>query len=74
MAPYLDGRTREYVHDHGWRYDSDTGMITITEDQYRKAGYTGESLRYPGVRTIQIPTDNGSALYYEGMHFVITPA
>lgn len=33
--------------------------------------YLGDSFRYPGLKTLIMPSLKGTALYFEKMHFVI---
>jgi hypothetical protein len=63
-----DSREQEYAFDHGWRFDKDE-MLILTKQQFRAAPYTGRSVRDSKVRTIMLPTVNGSCLILEGLHF-----
>ena len=61
-------REREYFADHGWKINTDD-MLTITTKQAAK--HAGKSIRFPGKRTLMVPTDTGLALLIEDRHFIV---
>jgi hypothetical protein len=69
MNRIYSNREREYFFDHGWRINAD-GMLTLTTKQAAKN--TGKSIRFPGKRTLMVPSDTGLTLLIEDKHFIIT--
>ena len=69
MKHMYSNREREYFFDHGWRINAD-GMLTLTAKQAAKS--TDKSIRFPGKRTLMVPSDDGLVLLIEDKHFIIT--
>lgn len=61
---------RECAFDHGWHFDRDETLV-LTAKQYEEYQYSGTSIKNPNVRTLMIPSINGSCLIFEGKHFRI---
>lgn len=61
-------REREYFADHDWRINADD-MLTITAKQAAK--HASKSIRFPGKRTLMVPTDTGLVLLIEDRHFIV---
>ena len=68
MKRMYSKREREYFFDHGWRINAD-GLLTLTAKQAAQS--TGKSIRYPGKRTLMVPSDDGLVLLIEDRHFII---
>ena len=68
MKRIYSAREIEYFTDHGWQINAD-GMLTLTAKQAAK--HTSKSIRFPGKRTLRVPTDTGLALLIEDRHFII---
>lgn len=69
MNRIYSNREREYFFDNGWRINAD-GMLTLTAKQAAKS--CSKSIRYPGKRTLMVPSDDGMVLLIEDKHFIIT--
>lgn len=64
------GIEREWIYDHGFGIDDD-GLILIPRSKWTRLQWTDTSLRNPSLKTLQIPTDFGTCLLTEGLHFRI---
>ena len=63
-------RARAYISARGWVLD-ENGVIVLTGKQYQSYQHTGRSIRDSSVRTLLIPTEQGSTLILERKHFRI---
>ncbi len=65
----MDQITKDYAEHNGWQTNG--SLIKLTKRQWSKYTYSGYSIRYPGKRTLMVPTINGTALIIEGIGFEI---
>ena len=68
--PQYDAVEREYIIKKGWRINDD-GMLELTAKQAREEIYISRSINDPSRRTLMIASAQGSALLFEGQHFII---
>lgn len=64
------GIEREWIYDHGFRIDDD-GLILIPKSKWIRLQWTGTRLSNPSLKTLVIPSDFGTCLLTEGLHFRI---
>lgn len=67
---FWDKREEEYIFDHGFII-GEGGILKITKKQWDKLQYTGTSIKNPNIKTLMIPSTNGSCLIFEHKHFEI---
>jgi hypothetical protein len=65
----MDQITKDYAEHNGWQVNGH--LIKLTKRQWIKYTYAGYSIRYPGKRTLMVPTTDGTALLIEGKGFEI---
>lgn len=70
-TPRYDAVEREYILNKGWRINAD-GMLELTAKQASQELYISRSINDPSRRTLMIASAQGSALLFEGQHFIIT--
>lgn len=58
-----------YILSHSGRID-DKGIAHFPRYTVPRL-YLGDSFRYPGLKTLVIPSVKGTGLYFEKIHFVI---
>ena len=58
-----------YILNHSGRID-ENGIAHFPRYTVPRL-YLGDSFRYPGLKTLVMPSLKGTALYFEKMHFVI---
>lgn len=69
-TPRYDAIEREYILNKGWRINAD-GMLELTAKQASQELYISRSINDPSRRTLMIASEHGSALLFEGTHFVV---
>lgn len=67
MLHTFDSREREYIFDRGWTVKKD-GMLVVPKADAKRLG---KSVRFPGMRTLMLPSETGCTLIIEGRHFVV---
>lgn len=70
-TPRYDAIEREYILNKGWRINAD-GMLELTAKQASQELYISRSINDPSRRTLMIASAHGSALLFEGTHFVVS--
>lgn len=65
----MDQITKDYAERNGWQVNGH--LIKLTKRQWSKYPYASFSIRYPGKRTLMVPTADGTAVLIEGIGFEI---
>lgn len=66
-----DSMQREFIFDHGWKINRESGKLELTRKQFDDWCYTGESLNDSSIKTIMMPSVHGCCLIFEHKHFEI---
>lgn len=66
-----DSTQREFIFDHGWNINRESGKLELTKKQFKDWCYTGKLNKEPGVKTIMLPSVHGCCLILEHKHFEI---